>query len=50
MPVDTEEQAYVEAKRVLRSLLLGVTPDTNKRLGSECVVVEPKVKTALPWV
>ena len=43
----TEEQAYTEARRILRSLFLGVDPEVHTRLSPECVVMQPEVKVAL---
>ena len=42
-----EEQAYTEARRILRSLFLGVDPEVHTRLSPECVVMQPEVKVAL---
>ena len=42
-----DEQVFTEALRVLRSLLLGVDPETHERLSTECVVNQPEVKVAL---
>ncbi len=42
-----DEQAYTEARRILRSLLLGHDPESHGRLSVECVVMQPDVKTAL---
>ena len=43
----TEEQAYTEARRILRSLFLGVDPEVHTGLSPECVVMQPEVKVAL---
>lgn len=47
MQQNHEERAYENARKVLRSLLLEVDPDTHERLSSECVITQPDVKTAL---
>ena len=47
MGQDVEEQAYGDARRILRTLMLGVNPESHTRLSLECVVMQPEVKTAL---
>lgn len=42
-----EEQVYPEARRILRSLFLGIDPEIHSRLSPECVVMQPDVKVAL---
>ena len=47
MQRNVDELAYTEARRVLRSLLLGSDPITHERLSAECVVMQAETKTAL---
>ena len=47
MQRNLEEEAYTEARRVLRSLLLGSDPITHGKLSAECIVMQAETKTAL---
>lgn len=47
MEQSIELRAHAEARRILRSLLLGIDPDNHSRLSPECVVMQPEVKVAL---
>ncbi len=47
MGQEIEEQAYRDARRVLRTLMMGVDPENHSRLSPECVVMQPEVKVAL---
>lgn len=41
------DEAYKEARRILRCLFLGLDPANHIHLSQECVVMQPEVKVAL---
>ncbi len=49
MQQNVNERAFWEARRVLRFLLLGVDPETNKALTEESLLAAPDVRAALAY-